>query len=201
MRTDAPITLREHAWTTEVALSPDEAAALARSPAGVEVRPTIMSGHFDLRASSIVGTLVLESRRLVIRPKVPADRLLWMLDVVGHVWKSGPEAEFDEDVDLLSSMQARYAQLLGQALSWGSVREYMPAEDDLQALRGSADFLHVATRRYGLFPPVRCTFDEFSADTECNRQLLAAALLLARWRRNESALRLESLAARLEGGQ
>ncbi len=199
MKADAAITLSEHTWSLGVALSPEEASTLARSPAGVEVRPSTRPGYFDLRASSIVGTLVLESRPVVIRPKVPVERLLWMLDVVGHVWDLGPEAPFDEDTDLLSSMQARYAQLLGRALSLGPVREYVATEDDLQTLRGTPDLLNIATRRFGLFPPVRCSFDEFSVDTEVNRLLLAAALVLARWRRTDDARRLEYLASRLEG--
>jgi 5-methylcytosine-specific restriction enzyme subunit McrC len=196
---DRAIQLVEHAWTQGVELTPDEAAALAQAPAGVEVRPTRVAGRFDVRASSIVGTVVLPTRPVVIRPKVSIDRLMWMLDVVGRVPVFGADAHFDDDADLLSTMQEQYARLLGRALALGPVREYQSTTDDVQALRGTPDFLHLTTRRFGLFPPVRCRFDEYSVDTDVNRVLLAAALSLARWRRTDAARRLETLAAALEG--
>lgn len=199
MKAETAIELREHRITEGVALTAEEATELARSPALVEVRPTRTAGRYDLRASSVVGTLVLPTRVVVIRPKVPVGRLLWLLELVGRVPPLGPRAMFDEDADLLTCMQAQYAHLLGQALGLGPVRDYVAVTDDVQALRGAPDLLHVAARRFGLFPPIRCSFDEFSADTEVNRLLLAGARLLSRWRRTEHAQRLESLAARLEG--
>lgn len=193
------VELREQAWTEGVELSGDEAVAISRSLAGVEVRPTARAGVFDLRASSTVGTLVLPTRPVVIRPKVSVGRLLWMLDVVGHVPIAGPMTVFDEDQDLLSSMQGQYAELLARALALGPVREYVATAEDVHALRGVPDLLHVQTRRFGLLPPVQCRFEEYSVDTEVNRMLLAAALILARWKRTDAARRLEGSAARLAG--
>lgn len=75
---------------------------------------------------------------------------------------------------------------------------YEPRSDRLYAVRGRIDAKALVLERFGVFPPIDCTFEEHTPDIEVNRRLLAAALLLARHDRGSpAATHLVSLAARM----
>jgi 5-methylcytosine-specific restriction enzyme subunit McrC len=63
------------------------------------------------------------------------------------------------------------------------------------------DVTNLALRRFGIFPPLRCSYQEYTVDREPNRRLLAAALGLAKAgdRRDDVSRTLGLLAARFEG--
>lgn len=201
-RTDrGDLILPEYGSLSGVELTATQADAIASSTARIEVRPTTRVGRYDLHAGHTVGVLVLPELQVVIRPKLPVRRLLHLLGYFeGFVdWES--VAELDRDVGLLEAMQEQYSRLLGSALFLGLVREYRTQVLDHHGLRGRADLLHVSTRRFGVFPPVRCEVDEFTEDTVPNRLMLAAATALARATTgySEPKARLEALASRMSG--
>ena len=77
-------------------------------------------------------------------------------------------------------MQALYAAALEEASCRGLVWDYREHADALVSPRGRIDARALVLRRFGVLPPLDCTFDDYTADTEPNRRLLAAAALLTR---------------------
>ncbi len=71
------ITLEEHRPKTEI-LTKDEAEQILATGL-VDVRPLFGERLYELRAGSKVGTAVLPSLRLLIRPKVGLGNLFFLL--------------------------------------------------------------------------------------------------------------------------
>ena len=114
----------------------------------------------------------------------------------------GQLGRFDDDTELIDAMVEQYARLVKRALSRGLVHQYRETSDDLIALRGRPDVVDLVTRRFGVFPPVRCQFDEFTADTLPNRLMLAAAVQLGRSGvRSPAISALRAMEGRFEGVQ
>jgi 5-methylcytosine-specific restriction enzyme subunit McrC len=73
-----------------------------------------------------------------------------------------------------------YADALANATSRGVVWDYRDRSDALVRPRGRIDSRTLTLRRFGVFPPVDCNFNDYTADTDPNRRLVAAASLLTR---------------------
>jgi 5-methylcytosine-specific restriction enzyme subunit McrC len=190
-------------WTpvAGVSLSHEEVRVLRESDAGIRVVATGRAGTYDLEPSSIVGTVVGPSLRVLIRPKVSIERLLFLLSQANEVPELTGPAVLDHAPDLLEAMQWLYGEALAAAMRQGLVFGYQPRAEALQAVRGRPDVERIVASRFGLVPPIDCLFDEYTADMEPNRRLLAAAELLARasTRNVATAETLRRLALRFEG--
>lgn len=174
------IELREWATSSGIRLSPEEVQRLREVGAGLKVLATGTPGAFDVEASSVVGTVVGSAFRAVIRPKLPMRHVLFLLGFLDELPEFEESFFFGEEQDLLEIMLELYLHALERALARGLVRGYREREEAIGALRGRLDATKLITRRFGLFPPLDCRFSEFTADTEANRRLLAAARLLLR---------------------
>lgn len=192
------VSLREQEELRDVALPASVADALRGSPLDLHVTER-RSGVYDLRARNTVGTVVARGVTVTVTPKLPVERLAWMLDVVGRVPPPGSEIDSAPAEDLLAFLQVQYAHALDEALRHGPVRDYRVTEEDRSAVRGRIDWTAVHTRRFGRIPPVPCRFDDYVVDSEPNRILLAAARALIRWRPSDAARALQRLTAQLEG--
>jgi 5-methylcytosine-specific restriction enzyme subunit McrC len=171
--------LRERSVEQGIRLSADEVRVLRAAGAGLTVIATGTSGTFDVVTSSSVGSVVGPTFRMVIEPKVPIRSVLHLMQAYSRMPRFSDDVKVAENVDLLSAMQAIYGQALGRAMELGLVTGYREVSDALDSPRGRIDALSLATRRFGLLPPVDCTFSELTEDTEINRRLFSAARLLA----------------------
>ncbi len=191
------IRLQEHRTTEAVPLTSDEYADLSACDARLTFRQR-GPGLFDVTAAEVVGAVSTRRVRLVIEPKVRIARLLALLAYATSPTEFRTAVASDERRDLLSVMQELYAAALETALQRGLVHAYEQRTDRLHAVRGRLDVKALVLGRFGVFPPVDCTFDEHTADIEVNRRMLAAALRLARHERGSvAARRLLGLAARM----
>lgn len=173
---------------------------LAGSGANLKILATPTPGSFDIEAGEYVGTLVGPSVRAIIQPKIPIDRFLFLLGYSRRSPRLGPEVLLGEEPDLLEAMQVLFARALDRATSAGLIHDYEEREDELGFLRGRLRTDLLLRRRMGLLPPVDCQFLDFTADTEVNRRLLAAARVLIRVRGTSGASsRLRGLLGRFSG--
>lgn len=173
--------LREWQTTPGVNLTAGEVRALRGAGAGLKILATGQTSHYDIEASSTVGTVVGPNMRAIIHPKLSIRRVLYLLTYLRDLPSFSESIALDEeDDDLLEIMLELFTKALDRALTRGLVREYREREEPQVALRGRLDLVALSTRRFGIFPPVDCRFSEFTADTEANRRLLAAASLLTR---------------------
>lgn len=159
-------------------LTEHEATALQDCGAGLEVRLTREAGVFELRASNYVGTVVLPRRTLRIVPKVPVERLLYLLGFATDAMRFGGHSTAASAPDLVAAMKVVYLEALERLLVRGLRRDYRMEEADLVALRGRADFKQLYLRRFGVFPPIACRYQDYTVDGEANRRLLAALVKL-----------------------
>src|SRR6516165_6164471 len=113
--TSAPLTilLRERR-SRECRLSrADVDLLLADHRPHIEVIPTNQRGRYRLTPTGHVGTIVLPTRRLVIRPKIPLANLFHLLDPAGPPPVIDDRAETIPGTEALDFLAGRLAALLG----------------------------------------------------------------------------------------
>lgn len=148
---------------------------LALETRPVDLTPTGTPGWYTLKAKWIVGTVVLPTLRLLIRPKVSLQNLFFLL---GYGWKlvrwGHEHFPYERDVDLVVAMGRIFESEVRAAASRGLARAYQARQEPLQTLRGRIDFATQLGRRQGLPLPLECRYEEYCEDTELNRILRAA---------------------------
>jgi 5-methylcytosine-specific restriction enzyme subunit McrC len=195
------VELHEYETRDGVALTPAQIAAL-RAARVVIVPSMAMPGTFEVTASSTVGVLKVDGRQFSIRPKVGIRRLLFMLSFVMRAdWLAPWLAEVDDDNDLLDAMAVIYARNVDAGLSRGVRRGYRHRAEAATTVRGRIDVSRQLRRHHGRTLPIELDYDDHTVDTDANRLLLAAALLLrgAAARRPMTGGLLARTVSRLEG--
>lgn len=167
--------LREYE-ALEESLKPEELTALLgleRRP--VELAPTGIAGIFTMRAGCLVGTVVLPTLRLLIRPKVPLDNLFFLLGYAsGRVrWGNG-RFPYEKEADLLEAVGWLFQAEVNEAARRGLPRAYRLQQEPLQTIRGRIAFSEQIRLRQGQALPLECRYEEYTEDTEPNRILKAA---------------------------
>ncbi len=172
------VSLPEHG-ELRLRLTPEQAETLRGCRLRVAVEKQAV-GLYSLKAGRWVGTEAVGDLILRVVPKLPADRLLHILAAGGVRLTLGPAGALGAAGETVGVLQRLYAAALRRALSWGLLRDYRGRTADLDAVRGRLDLESLVTRRFGVFPPIPCEFDEHTHDIEGNRRLRAAAWLLSR---------------------
>jgi len=170
------IKLREFQQSGPVELTVTQRDAL------VELIPTLLirpvkgsSGTFTLVPQSTVGAVVVDGLAVVIEPKIPIDRVLFLISYCldPKNWKKST-FQFDEAESLVEAVAVSFAALLERAFHRGLLQGYRSEEDSLATVRGRIRFDEQLRRRNGIAPPVEVVFDEFTEDITENRILKAA---------------------------
>ena len=167
------IELREH-QPSQVFLTRNEADQLLAT--GL-VNLTLLSGEgmYEVRAGSQVGTAVLPSLRLLIRPKVGLDNLFFLLGFGSRITR-WTEAQFpyERDPDLFKAIAWVFEAETRRAASQGLIRGYQARSETLATLRGRIDVASQLRARQGRPFPLECCFEEYTEDIELNRVIKAA---------------------------
>jgi 5-methylcytosine-specific restriction enzyme subunit McrC len=168
------ITLREYEPSRE-RLTRSEVEQLLTVKKLVSLSPFAGDGTYELRAGSTVGTVVLPSLRLLIRPKVGLENLFFLLGFGPRITRWG-EARFpyEQDPDLFKAVAWIFEAEVRHALAQGLVRGYQPRSETLTTLRGRIDVAGQLRTRQGMPFPLECRFEEYTEDTELNRVVKAS---------------------------
>ena len=146
----------------------------------ITVEPEAHHGYYSITAQNMVGTLVVDDLRVLIRPKIRPENLFLLLEVGldPNAWR---QEAFDYAIsaNLLPSVIAFYARTLETTLARGLLRSYRHTEERLVSLRGRIDMAG-QFRQAGIRVPVACRFDEYTSDIAENRYLKAATRLALR---------------------
>lgn len=131
--------------------------------------------EYELKAASIVGTVVLPTLRLLIRPKVGLKNLFFLLGY-GVELTSWAEERFpyEEDPDLLKAVAYIFEAEVSRATHQGRVRGYQVRHETLTTLRGRIDIAGQIRTRQGRPFPLECSFEEYTEDIDLNRIVKAA---------------------------
>lgn len=180
----ALIELREYQTVSGVPLSLEQRDALRRVAPSVAIVPTTgLQDVYDLTPGSFVGAIRVPGVDIVVRPKLPIDRVLFILSYAMGVTSWQQEAFHLEEADsLVDAIVPGFVYQLRTALRRGVVQGYRPTDDALLTVRGRLRVGDQLRRRFGIAPPAEVSFDEYTEDIELNRLLRAAVVRSSRLR-------------------
>ena len=131
--------------------------------------------RYFLKASSYVGAVNIGDLAIIVRPKVPIDRVMFMIAYAMDPknWRRD-SFELDQDEDFIEAVALAFAHRTRQAIHRGLLRGYRAEEDALHEVRGRIRFGDQISKRFGMPLPVEVAFDEYTEDIEKNRLLKTA---------------------------
>jgi len=176
------LTLTEYKTAEGLALSEAEAGWLQEWVPNLDVRPTWQRpGSYDLTPGSHVGTVALPGLTVLIRPKISAERVLFLISyVLDPVKWQHAMSSLSVENDLVEGMAALFGLALRRALARGAQQGYRSKEEALSSVRGRIRFDDQLRRRFLAPIPLEVTYDDFTLDTDLNRLLFAALRRLRR---------------------
>ncbi|MEU0563180.1 restriction endonuclease [Dactylosporangium sp. NPDC006015] len=194
------IELDELGPAVEVRLTDVEGRRLAASGVVEAVPSRYDPGVWLIRAAGKVGVAQVGGTEVWVRPKVPIDRLLFLLG-----YASNPTGWRDETVDLtggenlLPALAHALWRQANRALRQGLLQGYQVREEALPVLRGRLREGEQLRRHHGAAIPVEVRYDEFTSDIAENQLLRAATQQMLRVPRvdQECRRRLRHLLIRL----
>ena len=178
----------------ELPLDADQLDALRA--AHIDVTPR-GGDRYELRPSSRIGIVTTGDLAVVVRPKVPMDRVMFVLAYALGIWDwVRDDSALAGDSNIMEAMLPAFVHHTEQALRRGLRQDYRVEEEALHAVRGRIAFAEQIRRRPGVSLPIEVSYDDFTEDIEENRLLHTAIHLLSRvsirserWRRELRGLR------------
>ncbi|MCR9119714.1 MAG: McrC family protein [bacterium] len=188
------LTLKEHSTTEGVRLSKEECDALELAAPSVQIRPTPGKRDcYDLRPGSTIGAITIDELGIEIQPKIPIDRVLFLLAYALNP-KSWRDCDFDfEQRDsIVDAIIPGFVSHIRRAFQRGVLKGYHSVDETECTVRGRIRFNDQIRDRLGIYPPIEVRFDEYSEDILEN-QLIKAALIRLRRRQIRSRAARSSL--------
>lgn len=175
------LSFREWSTTTNVALTTAQRDAL-RITFGATVQPSLGSHeHYDITPGNTIGALQVGDLTLLVEPKIPISRVLFLLGYAADPTGFGPDdAELGVLPDLVSGVARLLAGLTDRALRRGLLKGYRTVDAAQLTVRGRIDLAEQLRRRPGVELPLAVTYQEYDEDVLENRLLLAALTQLRR---------------------
>ena len=131
--------------------------------------------RYDLTPGSWIGAVQIGGLAVEIRPKLPIDRVLFLLsyslDKID--WLEGDFA-YGEASSLVEAMSLVFAGQVRRTIKRGLLQRYRSTEASLPAVRGRLRFDAQLRQRLGRYPPVEVRHDDLTEDVEENRLLKTA---------------------------
>lgn len=180
--------LREGQVLTDVALELDEARKLHELSIA-RVEPESM-GRWRVAAGAKVGAIRLGELDVRIEPKVPIERLFWMLGHGRH-WGTwfDEQVAVDDSVDLLTAIAQAFCDQAERALLGGVLKSYKVRQGVEHTIRGRWLVADQLRKLQGLPLPAELQFDDYTADIAENTLLRSASRRLLGLRGVESTVR------------
>ncbi|MCY3654994.1 MAG: hypothetical protein OXG95_00040 [Chloroflexi bacterium] len=174
-----PLELRE--WEPQSVERPLDAEQLdALEKADIRVTPH-GGDWYTLRPSSHIGVLTTGDLSVVVRPKIPMDRVMFVLAYALGIWDwARDNTDLDPDADVIEAIVPAFVHHTERAIRRGLRQDYRVEEEALHAVRGRIRFSEQLQRRFAIPLPVEVVYDDFTEDIEENRLLHTAIRLLSR---------------------
>ena len=171
----------------------DHGQLQALAAARISVSPSVdrEDAHL-LRPSSWVGAVNIGDRSVIVRTKIPVDRVMFLMTYAldPRHWRN-EAIDLAPDADVLEAVALAFARRTQQAVHRGLLRGYRREEDALHTVRGQIRFADQVGRRYGLPLPIEVAYDEYTEDIKQNRLLRTAIHRLAHARIRSMTVRQE----------
>ncbi len=141
--------------------------------------PTDEGTTWVLRPSSYIGAVRVGDLSVVVRPKIPIDRVMFLVAYAIDPKNWRKYFDLSPNADVLESIIPAFVYHTRQAVRRGLLQGYRHEEDALHTVRGRIRFDDQINRRFGVPLPLEVAFDEFTEDIEENRLLKTALYRLA----------------------
>lgn len=128
-----------------------------------------------LISGNIIGSARLTSEfgvvSIVIEPKVPAERLVSIIEFLqdGSFFSNEESETYSGSSDILTLQVLRCVRLVTKSLSSGSIRGYKSLSRELPYIKGRADFCRFLLNSWSSQKEIKCDFSELTIDTLRNR--------------------------------
>lgn len=142
--------------------------------------PTVDGAIWDLHPSSYIGTVRLGDLSIVVRPKIPINRVMFLVAYALDPTDWKKYFDLSQNTDVLESIIPAFVHHTHQAIRRGLLQGYRTEEEALHTVRGRIRFNDQINRRFGIPLPVEVAYDEFTEDIEENRLLKTALHRLSR---------------------
>jgi 5-methylcytosine-specific restriction enzyme subunit McrC len=155
-------------------------AATALTAAGVLTGHRVAPDRWEIAPGTKVGVARAGDVTVWIKPKMPIDRILFLL---GHARDPGwrmDDVELAPVDDLLPALADAFAAQAEKAVEQGLLQSYVEVDDQLTVLRGRLRDQEQLRRRFGIAVPLLVRYDDHTVDTAENQLLRTAADLLLR---------------------
>jgi 5-methylcytosine-specific restriction enzyme subunit McrC len=174
------LTLTEGTPAVPWDLSSEEAEALAVTELAVVTR-TPGAASWEVAAGSKVGVARVGDLQVTVRPKIPIDRLVFMMGYAQKpkFWREH-SVLLEPERDLADALAESFRRLATRGLEQGLLHGYLEVDATLPVVRGRIRVGDQIARRPGLGIPLEIRYDEFTVDIAENRLLLAATTRLLR---------------------
>ena len=179
-------------YSTNIPLNKDQLRALTED-ARIDVTPSSdEDGAYILKPSSHVGAVNIGEFTVVVRPKVPIDRVMFLIAYAMDPknWRTD-SVELTRDDDILEAVTLAFAHRTRQAIQRGLLQGYRREDVALNTVRGRIRFGDQIGQHFDIPLPVEVAFDEFTEDIEKNRLLKTAIHRLGHTFIRSEAARLE----------
>lgn len=187
--------LTEYTTKSNVGLTRFERDALRSSIRSLSIAPTPASeDRYDVTPGSTVGVLRIGDLQVEIAPRLPVERVLFLVSYAmdPRSWRSEPTS-VEPDDHLLEALVPTFTHHVKVALRRGLLHGYRSTDVTETTIRGRIRFSDQLRARPGRGLPVELTYDDFTEDILENRLLRAAVERLVRlplrheWSRNALA--------------
>ena len=180
---------QERVWDAPL----DHGQLQALAAAHISVSPWVnREGTHLLRPSSYVGAVNIGDVAVIVRPKIPVDRVMFLMTYAldPKHWRN-EAIDLAPDADVLEAVALAFSRRTQRAIHRGLLRGYRREEDAFSTVRGQIRFADQIGRRYGLPIPIEVAYDEYTEDIEHNRLLKTAVHRLSHTRMRSAAVRQE----------
>ena len=150
--------------------------------ARIDVAPSTNKGWtYELKPSSWIGAANIGDLAIVVRPKIPIDRVMFLIAYALDPRRWRPDRfDLSRDADVLEAILLAFAFHTERAIQRGLLQGYRREDAALNTVRGRIRFDDQIKERFGIPLPLEVSFDEFTEDIEENRLLKTAIDRLGR---------------------
>jgi 5-methylcytosine-specific restriction enzyme subunit McrC len=174
--------LRENVSSESLRLAQQELDCLRRLAPSIDVAPAVgRAGWYQLTPGSHIGAINLGTLTIEIHPKIPIERVLFLISYAVDPRRWSEETHgFASVPSLVEAVVPGFVAQVKRAICRGLLPGYRLEEEALPAVRGRIRFEEQLRKRFLRVPPIEVRFDEFTEDIEENRLVKAAIAKLGR---------------------
>ena len=179
-------------YSTNIPLNKDQLRALTEVARIDVTLSSDKDGAYILKPSSHVGAVNIGEFAVIVRPKLPIDRVMFLIAYAMDPkdWRTD-SVELTRDDDILEAVALAFAHHTRQAIQRGLLQGYRREDVALNTVRGRIRFGDQIRHHFDIPLPVEVAFDEFTEDIEKHRLLKTAIHRLGHTFIRSEAARLE----------